>query len=541
MTGLPASIEAYLVDSGFSPTELLVLRHALSGQALTLRELASKTGKSTGVLDQATKKLLTKQILTREKINGTPKYTVDSLHSIHRWVQRDIRGKQELLKRKEQDFRQFVSSLELDSARPKMEYFEGPEGMEKAYMRLLDLAEKELFQFLPITSKEEDDPLRNFRVRYFRERKKRNIFLRVVAHDSPLGKRFQSRDVFEFRKTTLVAESQCPIPFEKIITGDTVACFNHAEERACFVHYPELAEMERNMFNILLCGNSQRILVPNSNKYVIDCGTNIAMHTKILSGLREFLLSKRGVASMAIFGLLSSFLTIGLYAHTIQLNKQRIRDKVQSIAATGTPLFQVADINELFSASDMEKDAYTKIVTTLDALRSNNIGVKYAYIIRPTPEKNVFEFVADADGLRIGQSIDFNNDGILGLEDEIPVPGLKYDVSEIPGAVLGLVAPVSINEPFTDQWGTFISGFAPIKNAKGETVAVLGVDQLAQDLYEITRRDLVPIYYFLILFIIFVCAKLEAENKWFTQKIWKFLSHRSVSDSNFTVDKQATA
>lgn len=95
MTSLPASIEAYLLEAGFSPTEITILKRLLEGEALTLRELGAKTGKSTGVLDQATKKLLAKKILNRDIINGVPKFTVTSLPSIAAWVEQDMREKRE--------------------------------------------------------------------------------------------------------------------------------------------------------------------------------------------------------------------------------------------------------------------------------------------------------------------------------------------------------------------------------------------------------------------------------------------------------------
>ena len=48
---LPAGIESYLKEAGFSATEMLLLRKLVEEDSLTIRELASKTGKSTGVLD----------------------------------------------------------------------------------------------------------------------------------------------------------------------------------------------------------------------------------------------------------------------------------------------------------------------------------------------------------------------------------------------------------------------------------------------------------------------------------------------------------
>ena len=68
MISLPSHIEKYLSEADFSATEILILRQIITGKAFTLRELASKTGKSTGVLDQAMKKLLKKQIAEKNSL-----------------------------------------------------------------------------------------------------------------------------------------------------------------------------------------------------------------------------------------------------------------------------------------------------------------------------------------------------------------------------------------------------------------------------------------------------------------------------------------
>jgi methyl-accepting chemotaxis protein len=40
------------------------------------------------------------------------------------------------------------------------------------------------------------------------------------------------------------------------------------------------------------------------------------------------------------------------------------------------------------------------------------------------------------------------------------------------------------DDVYTDEWGTFLSGYAPVKNASGETVFVLGADMLATKVME---------------------------------------------------------
>src|SRR3989339_348748 len=111
MTGLPASVEAHLTEAGFAPTEIMAIRKLLEGEALTLRELSSKTGKSTGVLDQAVKKLLKKGLIIRELINTTPRYSLISVQTVVEWMKEDMLLKQEMLVRKHQNLESFVRSL----------------------------------------------------------------------------------------------------------------------------------------------------------------------------------------------------------------------------------------------------------------------------------------------------------------------------------------------------------------------------------------------------------------------------------------------
>ncbi|MBI5155990.1 winged helix-turn-helix domain-containing protein [Candidatus Peregrinibacteria bacterium] len=224
---LPSSVESYLQEAGFSGTELFVLKRLMEDDAMTLREMAIKTGKSTGVLDQAVKKLIKKGIVDRTDVNGHPKYGLHSLNAVREWMEEDMQHKQDMLLRKQRNFDAFITSLAKDKERPEMEHFDGIEGIKQAYMALLEKDTKEFLMYVPVTCKEEDDELRDFRVQYFRERRRRGIFSRVLAHDTPLGNRYRNRDPFEYRKTILLPQDEYPFTFEQIIAGNTIACFNH--------------------------------------------------------------------------------------------------------------------------------------------------------------------------------------------------------------------------------------------------------------------------------------------------------------------------
>jgi len=362
MEFLPASIEAYLLDAGFTGTEVLVLKRLLEEDALTLRQLAAKTGKSTGILDQAVKKLLKKGIVTREVINDTPKFTLHSLQSISNWMTRDMHEKQDQLERRHENFEAFISSIEKGKDRPDMEHFEGEDGIKRAYIKLLNYG-KELLSYVPVLGKEEDDPLREFRVQLFRERRTRNIFQRVIAHDTPLGRRYQSRDAFEYRKTLLVPADRVSIPFEQIIVGYTVGCFDHETKRASFIHYPHLANVQSSAFESIWKSPYKEVTVQEL-QYQAPVPTvipTVALKTRVVSALREFVLSPKSIVAFVLFALLAGAITYGLHWHTYSLNLERIKEQARSIAATGAVQFEAKDIEQVHVAEDITKPEYTAV------------------------------------------------------------------------------------------------------------------------------------------------------------------------------------
>jgi DNA-binding MarR family transcriptional regulator len=247
MSTLPTSIEAYLNDAGFSGTEILILNKLLESDAMSLRELASKTGKSTGVLNQAMDKLLKKEIIGRIIINKSPKYTLQSLEVVTEWMAKDTKQKHSLLVRRQENFQAFITSLTTKQARPQMQYFEGLDGIKQAYTLLLEDT-NEMLHYLPARYKEEEDPLAAFRKTYFNIRMKKNIYCRIISEDTTLGRRYQSRDHLSFRKTLLVSSDRYPFFIEQIISGGNIAYIDHDKLKACILCFSNLAQYDSLFF-----------------------------------------------------------------------------------------------------------------------------------------------------------------------------------------------------------------------------------------------------------------------------------------------------
>lgn len=483
MVSLPASIETYLQEAGFSSTELLILKKLLEGDAVTLRELAAKTGKSTGVLAQATKKLIDRKIITREHINDTDKYLIGSLDAIQAWVDRDMQQQHEVLHRKKLDFDAFLSTVKHEKGRPEMEFFEGLEGIKKAFAKLLEREETEWLQFAPTIMREEDDPVNDFRVQVFRERRKRQIFARSIVPDVPLGRRYKSADAYQYRQTRLVPADDFPVTFEKVIVGNTVACIDLVEQKASFINFPELADGQRKLFNILWRGAKEEGEVE-----VVPEEPDIPWRTRLGSALREFFLGKKHALLIVICAAIALTVSVVSYQHNKHLNTQRIRERVIAIAATAAPDFDYSMIAKINSWEDASRPEYSIIVKQLQNIRTRNPEIEYAYIMRSTDDEHFYAFVADADSIDLSDKTDLNEDGLIN--DMIHPGQLWHEYDPDSSAIhLGMREPSADESPTYDEWGIWIAGHAPIKNSNGDTIAILGVDMEASKVDKLTKMS----------------------------------------------------
>jgi predicted transcriptional regulator len=512
MNSLPPSIESYLVEAGFSSTEILVLKKILEEDAVTLRQLAAKTGKSTGVLDQALKKLVRRSIVTKEWINDSYKYTLISLQAIAAWMEQDMTAKQEMMKRRHQNFESFIKSIEVGKHRPDMQYFEGTEGIEQAYTNLLDHG-KELLHFFPVVCAVEDDPMRDFRVQHFRDRRKRGIFARYIVHNTPLGRRFATRDPFEYRKTLLIPENRYPITFEKVIADDLVACINHVEKRACFLRFPELADTERLIFNQLW--KEQEDAAKASGPTVATVSTaapaapQVPLSTRTLSTVREFFVSKKSLVMFGMFALVAAAVTYGLYRQNVYLNTQRIQERAIAIASTAAGEFDPKDFELLHTESDANRPEFQKLVTQLREIKQRNANILFAYIDRPTGMKATpWEVIADADFGTPDK--DWNGNGIIESSEQLTKPGQKYP-HEDPSVEERMRIPFT--ELVRDEWGTYYDASAPIFDSQGKPVAALFVDISFQEMQNLSRQTFAWGLYFLGFFLLFVFIRLAAFNR----------------------------
>lgn len=146
-----------------------------------------------------------------------------------------------------------------------------------------------------------------------------------------------------------------------------------------------------------------------------------------------------------------------LYQGASSALREESRQKLTAIAANASLLVDADLHSNIRTRADESSDAYRQIRMALKSARRVNPDIRYVYTMRKTNRKNILQFVVDSD-------------------DDPDHVGSEYDASRFPEMQKAFRAPTADMYPERDKWGTWLSGYAPIKDSQGRVDAIIGVD-----------------------------------------------------------------
>ncbi|MSR67881.1 HAMP domain-containing histidine kinase [Candidatus Peribacteria bacterium] len=199
-------------------------------------------------------------------------------------------------------------------------------------------------------------------------------------------------------------------------------------------------------------------------------------------------------------------ITFFLQSYTNRLLRERLNERLTAIASTASLLISGDEIDKLHSMDiDAAKtDIYKKNVFLLQAIRSANKNILYAYIIGKTDDPNIVEFIVDADAATLDPTSDNNNDGVIDEED-VSKPGDDYDATDYPGMRGEAFTRPSVEKELSvDDWGILLSAYAPIFNSQGDSVAALAIDVEVSDFQALVDTTFVPFLLFVVVLILLI-------------------------------------
>nr|WP_320010457.1 diguanylate cyclase [uncultured Desulfobulbus sp.] len=151
--------------------------------------------------------------------------------------------------------------------------------------------------------------------------------------------------------------------------------------------------------------------------------------------------------------------SIGTYFYTSAADSllTGLQERLQSSAALISQMIDANMLRNITTKADITQKQYTKVLEQLRQLRRMNPDIAFLYVMRQQGEQ-VF-FVIDSDE-----------------SEEQAMPGQEY-TAVVPRLLQGFTSVSVDDEINTDQWGSFLSGYAPLNNGQGEFL--VGLDMRA--------------------------------------------------------------
>ncbi len=175
--------------------------------------------------------------------------------------------------------------------------------------------------------------------------------------------------------------------------------------------------------------------------------------------LRESVGAGLAIVSVAGAGLLTLYWIASRAIHA------ELSSTLSSAAALTAASIDPTLHDSLRSPSQMGSDLYRRASQPLLRLRSSLPSVDYAYSL-----------VARQDDLRFVLDSTYY---VKNAGDRNPVVGVGQWYRDAPPEAWDAIRQdkvTVVDKPYQDQWGTFMSGFAPFHNADGSVAGIVGVD-----------------------------------------------------------------
>ena len=151
-------------------------------------------------------------------------------------------------------------------------------------------------------------------------------------------------------------------------------------------------------------------------------------------------------------------------------SRQEHQRRLMSLSRGMAAVINARDVHELARGThDLTSTAYLDLRLQCQRISESDPCVRYVYLMAVREGQVVF--LLDVEPER------FNK------EDDKPnaAPGEIYE--NAPPEILAVFKTGSalVSKPYRDAWGKFVSGYAPVQDAAGDVVAVLGIDEQWND------------------------------------------------------------
>jgi putative nucleotidyltransferase with HDIG domain len=181
------------------------------------------------------------------------------------------------------------------------------------------------------------------------------------------------------------------------------------------------------------------------------------------------------ILAMLLAGVLSNFL---IYRFALNAQFNELRNKLMTIAQTAVLTFDANTLMQVpLNRNGINTVQYKVIAGKLKKIQQANRPIKYIYTMTKTKEPGIWQFIVDPNIITKKGKKKFLSS----------YPGDNYNAGRFSAMLKAFEEPSADTKLEIDEWGVTLSGYAPIRNNIGQTVAILGVDITADQVYALQR------------------------------------------------------
>ena len=180
------------------------------------------------------------------------------------------------------------------------------------------------------------------------------------------------------------------------------------------------------------------------------------------------------ILSLLFIGALSNYL---VYRGALKAQFEALRNQLKITAQTAALLIDGDIIAQVpLNPEGVKSREFQIVAEQLNKIREVNSPIEYIYTLTQTDQKGILKYVVDPD-----------------YEDELPTdeynvwPGTIYEAYRFPEMMRAFHEASADTKIEVDEWGGYLSGYAPIYDHQGNVPAILGVDIASDDVYEAQR------------------------------------------------------
>jgi hypothetical protein len=184
-------------------------------------------------------------------------------------------------------------------------------------------------------------------------------------------------------------------------------------------------------------------------------------------------------ASVAMLWATNTLVFVILFLASRYVVLGEIRNHAMGVAMAAAAALSPEDLAQIHTLQDVGAPAFQRVQQHLDQAVRFNPDVRYIYTMRrstvPFSAGTAFEYIVDQPAR------DRNRNGVMEEEERSEPPGQPYDASGFPAMLVAWDTPTADTDTSSDPpYPDLLSGYAPVRGADGQTVAIVGVDITAK-------------------------------------------------------------